>query len=287
MPVVALLNQKGGVGKTSTCHHLAGTLALMGQRVLLLDNDPQSSLTQGFWGPTAARRLDPAETIAALYRGDDPYPEQVIRGAGLDGVDLLPGSRHANDFNVPRPFEAPYEQQVCLRAFLDPIRTSYDLVMIDCPPNLCLASWAALAAADFLVVPLQAEDYGAQGIMDVQDSASMVQASVNPGLRLAGYLITMFNARKTVHKIYAERLRELYGTDVLETMVPHAADFPEAIAHRKPVALHKPRGASAKTMKALADELLARIAGQGVIPGNHPSSASTILEDQDTTGEAA
>src|SRR4051812_12070866 len=102
-----MLNQKGGVGKTSTCHHLAGTLALMGRRVLLVDNDPQASLTQGFWGPLATRQLEPERTIAAIYRGDLPFPEHVIRPTGIEGIDLVPGSRHATEFNVPMPHRLP------------------------------------------------------------------------------------------------------------------------------------------------------------------------------------
>src|SRR3954454_3014878 len=220
MPVITLLNQKGGVGKTSTCHHLAGTLAQSGRRVLLVDNDPQSSLSQGLWGPSAARALDPAETLAAVYSGD-VFPEQVVRPSGVPGVDLVAGSRAVNDWNLPRPFEAPYESQACIREFLAPLRAGYDFVLIDCPPNLCLCSWAALVASDALVVPLQAEDYGAQGIMDVQDSVALVTAGPNPELRLLGYLITMFNPRKTVHRMYEQRLRELYGADVFAAVIPH------------------------------------------------------------------
>ena len=258
MAVLTLLNQKGGVGKTSTCHHLAGTLAQLGRRVLLVDNDPQSSLTQGLWGPAAARALDTSETLAAVYSGD-VFPEQVIRPSGIAGIDLVAGSRAVNDWNLPRPFDATYEAQTCLRAFLASVSGSYDLVLIDCPPNLCLCSWAALVASDALIVPLQAEDYGAQGIMDVQDSVAMVTAGPNPALRLLGYLITMFNPRKTVHRMYEQRLRELYGRDVFEAMIPHAADYPEAIAYRKPVSLYKPRGAAAKAVRALADEMTARL----------------------------
>ena len=258
MAVLTLLNQKGGVGKTSTCHHLAGTLAQLGRRVLLVDNDPQASLSQGLWGPAAARALDPAETLAAVYSGD-VFPEQVIRPSGVPGVDLVPGSRAVNDWNLPRPFDAPYEAQTCLRSFLASASGSYDLVLIDCPPNLCLCSWAALVASDALVVPLQAEDYGAQGIMDVQDSVALVTSGPNPDLRLLGYLITMFNPRKTVHRMYEQRLRELYGPDVFTAVIPHAADYPEAIAYRKPVSLYKPRGAAAKAVRALADETTDRL----------------------------
>jgi chromosome partitioning protein len=263
LSVITLLNQKGGVGKTSTCHHLAGTLAQLGRRVLLIDNDPQASLSQGIWGPDVARSLDPSITLAAVYRGEDPFPEQVIRPV-IPGVDLLPGSRAVNDWNLPRPFEQPYEAQTCIRSFLGPIRDRYDLVLIDCPPNLCLCSWAALVASDHLIVPLQAEDYGAQGIMDVQDSVGLVTSGPNPGLELLGYLITMFNPRKTVHRAYEANLRNLYGSQVFATMIPHVADYPEAIAFRKTVAQHKPRGAAAKAVRALADEIQARLrAGVG------------------------
>lgn len=267
--VVTMLNQKGGVGKTSTCHHLSGTLAQMGRRVLLLDNDPQSSLTQGFWGPVATRALDPATTIAALYAGDRPFPGQVIRPTGVPGVDLLPGSKLATDWNVPRPHEAPAETQECIRDFLDEARAGYDLVVVDCPPNLHLCSWAALVASDFLVVPLQPEDYGAQGIIDVRESFEMVAAGPNPGLQLLGYLITMANARKTVHRLYEETLRATYGPAVFSTVIPEAVDYVEAIAARKPVALHKPRGAAAKAVRALAEELTGRLdaAGRGMERG--------------------
>src|SRR3954469_21431601 len=121
-----MLNQKGGVGKTSTCHHLAGTLAALGRRVLLIDNDPQASLTQGFWGPVATAGLDPSATVAALYAGDEPFPEQVVRPTGIEGIDLVPGSKAATDFNVPRPHEAPWPQQACIRAFLDEVKGGYD-----------------------------------------------------------------------------------------------------------------------------------------------------------------
>jgi chromosome partitioning protein len=262
MAVITALNQKGGVGKTSTCHHLAGTLALMGRRVLLVDNDPQSSLTQGLLGPSAALAIDPAETVAAVYAGD-AFPEQVVRPSGIAGVDLVPGSVHSTRHNVPVPHEADWGAQTCLRSFLADVRDRYDLVLIDCPPNLHLCSWAALVASDYLVVPLQPEDYGAQGIADVQAAAARVVAGPNPGLALLGYLITMVSPRRTVHQLYEERLRAAYGLDVFEARIPEAADFVEAVARRLPIAHYKPKGAPAKAIRALAEELEARLRAKG------------------------
>jgi len=260
MPTVVLLNQKGGVGKSSCTHHLSGTLAKMGRRVLLCDVDPQSSLTQGWIGPVATRQLDPAGTVAAVLRGDRPHPGQVVIPTGLPGVDLVPGSRAAASFNVPDPHLADPEAQVALREFLDEAAAGYDLVLIDCPPNLHLCSWAALVASDHLIVPLQPEDYGAQGLGPVQESVELVAGGPNRGLNLLGFLLTMHNPRLAIHKLYETLLREQYGPAVFETRIPYAADFKEAIARRQTIAQYKPRGASAKAVKALADELLARLA---------------------------
>src|SRR6516165_3507905 len=260
MAIITALNQKGGVGKTSTCYHLAGTLALAGRRVLLVDNDPQASLTQGFLGPQATRRLAASETIAAVYQ-QEAVPEQVVRPSGIEGIDLLAGSRLAATYNVPDPHRAEWPLQVALRDFLAEVRDRYDMVMIDCPPNLHLASWASLVASDALIVPLQPEDFGAQGIADVQDSIDRVVAGPNPGLTLLGFVITMANARLAVHKGFEQLLRTHYGAAVFATTIPISADFKESIVQRKPVAFYKPRGAAAKAMKALAEEVAARLAG--------------------------
>jgi chromosome partitioning protein len=255
---ISLLNQKGGVGKTSTCHHLAGTLAAAGKRVLLVDNDPQASLTQGLLGPQATRDLDPAGTIAAAYSGD-AVPERIIRPTDIAGIDLVPGSRHAMRYNNAEPWAAVRDLQLGVREVVDAVRDRYDLILIDCPPNLHLCSWAALVASDFVVVPLSPEDYASQGIVDVQESVALVAELANPGLAILGYLLTMVQPRRAIHKLYEENLRGLYGADVFEARVPHAAEYPEAIAYRKPIAQYKPKGAAAKAITALADELLARV----------------------------
>jgi chromosome partitioning protein len=259
MDVISLVNQKGGVAKTTTTHNLAGALALAGRRVLVVDNDPQGSLSQGLLGPSEAEALDPASTIAAVYRGS-AAPAAVIRTAAVQGVDLVPGSIHTDRHNVPSPDEAPWPDQVVLRDFLGEVEGSYDVVLIDNPPNLHLCTWAALAASRWVLIPTQPEDYGAQGLAAVRRSIARVQASVNPDLRLLGYLITMAQARRAVHQLYEEQLRADYGSDVLTTRLPDAADFPEAVAHRKPVTHYKPRSAAARAVKALAEEVLMRIA---------------------------
>jgi chromosome partitioning protein len=259
MHTVAFLNKKGGVGKTSACHHLSGALSQKGLRVLLVDADPQASLTQGLLGPETARAIPPRETIAALF--DDaggPRVAELVRPTTVAGVSLLAGSEAMEDLNVTRPAETG-PLQFALRDALGEVAAGFDLTLIDCPPNVQLCSWAALVAADGAVVPLQAEDYGAQGLVAIRRSLARVTAEANPELRLIGYLITMFNKSLGVHVSYEADLRQIYGEDVFTTVIPLAKDFKEAVILRQPVGTYKSRSAAAKVIAVLADELLARI----------------------------
>src|SRR4051812_22592252 len=168
--VVAFLNRKGGVGKTSCCHHLAGCFARAGRRVLLVDADPQASLTQGFWGPERTESLAKEETLACLFDdGLDPDPARLISPAPVEGAWILPSSAHVDAFNLPVARD-PGPVQLALRDFLGEVKGDFDVILIDCPPNLYLCSWNALLAADFVIVPFQPEDYGSQGISAIRSA---------------------------------------------------------------------------------------------------------------------
>ena len=255
---IAMLNRKGGCGKTSTCHHLAGAFAKEGRRVLLVDMDPQASLTQGLLGPQITEGLDPRATVAGLFDdGFDPEPADLIRTTAFEGIKLVAGSNELDEHNIPKP-QATGDLQLTLRQFLRESRDQYDVALIDCPPNLGLCSWTALLAANSVVVPVQAEDYGAQGIVYIQRAFDAALAYHNPHLRLAGYLVTMFNKTLGIHSAYNHQLRTLYGEQVFEATVPLAKDFKEAVAARQPVSFYKPRSAAARSIKAVADELITR-----------------------------
>lgn len=255
---IAMLNRKGGCGKTSACHHLAGAFAREGRRVLLVDMDPQASLTQGLFGPQVTEGMFPRETVAGLFDDEfDPDPADLIRPTAFEGIAIVAGSNALDEFNIPRPQDAG-EVQLTLRQFLREAAEQYDVALIDCPPNLGLCSWTALLAANSVVVPVQAEDYGAQGIVYIQRAFDAALAYHNPRLRLAGYLVTMFNKTLGIHAAYNHQLRTLYGDQVFEATVPLAKDFKEAVAARQPVGYYKPRSAAAKAVKAVADELIAR-----------------------------
>jgi chromosome partitioning protein len=259
MIVTTFLNQKGGVGKTSSVYHLSAALAKLGRRVLLVDNDPQASLTQGFLGPDAMLAIPAEASVAALYEPDaDPMPEAILRPAGVEGVWIAPGSIRLTRWNMISP-ESWASHQGGLRRFLDGLAGSFDLALIDCPPNLHLCSWAALVASGRIVVPVQPEDFGSQGLGPVHDSIAAVQGGPNPRLALAGYLLTMYDRRLSIHLGYEAMMREAYGADVFAAVVPLAKDFKEAVARRLPIGLYKPKGTAAKAAGAVALELLARV----------------------------
>jgi len=256
---VAFLNRKGGVGKTSTVHHLGGTLAHRGLRVLLVDADPQASLTQGLLGPEAAEDLDPAATIAAVFdESGMTSPRDMVRPTPFANLSLLPGHEAAERFNEPEPWDSGL-RQMALRDALAEAGDGFDLVLIDCPPHVQMWAWSALVAADAVVVPVQAEDYGAQGLKAIRRTIARVRAEANGGLALLGYLITMFNKSLSVHATYEAFLREMFGPDVFATVVPLAKDFKEAVTFRKPIVEYRPKSASARATAALADEFLARL----------------------------
>jgi chromosome partitioning protein len=257
---VAFLNRKGGVGKTSCCHHLAGCYAQAGRRVLLVDADPQASLTQGFWGPQRTEALAKEETLACLFNdGIDPDPDRLIFPTSVHGVSLLPSSSHLDTHNLPISCD-PGPIQFALRDFLDEVRGDFDVILIDCPPNLYLCSWNALLAADFVVAPFQPEDYGSQGIAAIRGAILKARSRLNPRLRLLGYLLTMVQGRLGLHAAYERQLRQLYGADVFETRIPRAKDFAEAVSARMPITSWKPRSAGAQAIADLAAEIEQRVA---------------------------
>lgn len=260
MAVVTVLNQKGGVGKTSLCHHLAGALAERGEKVLLIDNDPQASLTAGFFGLSAKYEIDASRSLAAVYRADYPDASRVIWPTKVHpNIDLVPGSVHCGSYNLPDPQLRGREAQAVIRDFLDEVE-GYSTVLIDCPPNLYTASWAALSASDRLVIPVQPEDYGIQGITDVQASFRGVKAWTNPDLEILGYVISIYNSRRSVHSGYRESLRDDFGDLLFDSVVPDLTDYADAITAKQPITMYKPKSKAAKVMRELAAEFQARCA---------------------------
>jgi len=250
---ICLINQKGGCGKSSTCFHLAGHFALQGRRVLLTDADPQGSLSQGFFGSAIVETLASGETLAAIFDEDRfAAPHALLRQTSIDGVSLVPANQSLAVHNRPEP-ETAGMQQYALRTFLEEV-TDFDMLLIDCPPNLYQCSWNALVAADFVLVPVPPEDFGTQGLRVVHQAIEHAQR-LNPTLELLGHLVTRADRRLLVHRSYEHKLRELYGDRVLTTVVPEAAAFKVALARRTPVTHDLPTSTAARVMHQLGAEL--------------------------------
>jgi chromosome partitioning protein len=257
---ICLVNQKGGCGKSSTCFHLAGVFAEQGMRVLLIDADPQGSLSQGFFGPTAIESLAPDETLAALFDEEQfVCLETLATPTVYPGITVVRANQSLAPHNAPCPETSGLKQQ-SLRDALDEVQ-EFDLVLMDCPPNLYQCSWNALVAADFVLVPVPPEDFGTQGLRVVQQAIDNARR-LNPGLQLLGHLVTRYDGRLLVHQSYTQRLRTLYGELVLRTVIPEATAFKVALACRKPVTLYAPTSKAARATQLLAEEILFRISHQ-------------------------
>lgn len=260
---ICFINQKGGCGKSSTTYHLGGALAAAGWRVLLVDCDPQGSLGQAFFGSAAVETLPARDTLAAAFDPDAVLddPARLAVPTRFDRLGIVRANQTLAPHNRPAP-EAEGLNQFLLRDALADL-PGYDLVLLDCPPNLYLASWNAMLAADFVVVPVPPEDFGAQGLRVVHQAVDRC-GRLNPRLRLAGHLVTRYDGRLAVHRAYEAKLRALYKDSVFRTVVPEASAFKVALACRTPVSYQTPGSKAAKATAAVGAELIDRIRAAGV-----------------------
>lgn len=251
---LCLINQKGGCGKSSTCFHLAGAYAASGRSVLLVDADPQGSLSQGFLGSDFVERLGVTETLAALFAEECHFLDQktLIRPTGIEAISIVPANQYLASFNTPNP-ETGGMLQFSIRDFLDQFG-QFDVILIDCPPNLYQCSWAAMIAADYVLIPVPPEDFGTQGLRAVHQCIDHAR-QLNPRLRRLGHVITRRDKRLLVHRSYEHRLRELYKKMVLDTIVPEASAFKVSLACRKPVEYYNSNSVAAGSMRELAAEI--------------------------------
>lgn len=258
---ISFLNQKGGVGKSSTVFHLSGYLASAGFSVLIIDADPQGSLGSGFFGASVVENLPIHETLAAIF--DDeciaPAPETLCAPTMLPNVGIIRANQQLARHNVPAPDETGIKQYA-LRGFLDELLESlaFDFVLIDCPPNLYQCSWNALIASNFVVIPVPPEDFGAQGLRVVHQAIENAQV-LNPGLALLGHVITRMDRRLVIHQTYERQIRKLYDESVFTSVFPEANDFKLALSSRLPVTQRVPKSLSAQKMADLGQELFYRI----------------------------
>jgi len=256
--IVCIINQKGGSGKSSTCFHLAGAFAESGLRVLVIDADPQGSLSQGFLGSVAVEGLGTRDTLASLFAEDTFFDDhrRITRTTRFSGIKIAPANQLLARFNTPIPEETAMDQ-FTLRHFIEQ-QSDADIVLIDCPPNLYRCSWCAMVAADYVLIPVPPEDFGTQGLRAVH-SAIVNARKLNPNLRRLGHVITRSDKRLLIHRSYEAHLREQYESLVMSTVIPEASAFKVATACRKPVEYHEPNSRAADLTRTLAREILDQV----------------------------
>jgi chromosome partitioning protein len=248
---VAVANQKGGVGKTTTVVSIAAFLALDGYRVLVVDIDPQGNATSGLGIDRAA--LDGSVYDVLLGEAD---AAAIIQDTGVDKVAVLPSDRSLAGAEVELVPRQARERR--LRQSLEPVVTGFDFILLDCPPSLGLLTVNGLTAADSVLVPLQSEYYALEGLSQLMATLDLVREHLNPGLTLKGVLLTMYDARTALAADVATEVRSHLGDRVFGTVVPRSVRLAEAPSYGRPILQHSPASRGADAYRAITAELLVR-----------------------------
>ena len=246
--ILAVVNQKGGVGKTTSCVNLVAALNEAGKRVLLCDFDPQANATSGMGVDKTVSKgiyhvvigeVPAAEAVVHTRFGDVLPSNKALAGAGIELIGME-------------------QREFLLRNALNSLRDQYDFILIDCPPSLELLTLNALCAADAILVPVQGEYYALEGLSDLMNTVRLVRRSLNPGLELEGVLLTMFDGRTNLALQVAEEVKHYFPGKVYGTVIPRNVRLSEAPSHGKPIMAYDRTSRGAEAYTALAAEFLKR-----------------------------
>ena len=252
--VIAIANQKGGVGKTTSAVNLGASLAAAEKRTLLLDADPQSNATSGVGLERDRLRL----TVYEVMIDGRPLTDVIRKAVHFPLLDVAPASRDLVGAEVEL-VSRPQRESVMRRA-LDAVRQQYDFVLIDCPPSLGMLTLNMLTAADALIIPIQCEYYALEGLSQLLNTIRLVQRSFNPRLAIDGVLLTMYDARLNLSRQVADEAKEYFGGRMFRTVIPRNVRLAEAPSFGKPILLYDIGSIGAQTYLSVAEELIIRTA---------------------------
>lgn len=249
--IIAVANQKGGVGKTTTSINLSACLAEVGQKVLVVDVDPQGNTTSGL----GVDKNNVENTIYELMLGECTVEECIITNV-LDNLDVMPSN--VNLAGAEIDLIGVDEREYILHKEINKVRDNYDFVIVDCPPSLSMLTVNAMTASDTVLVPIQCEYYALEGLSQLIHTINLVKKRLNPDLEMEGVVFTMYDARTNLSLQVVENVKENLKQTIYKTIIPRNIRLAEAPSHGVPINIYDPKSAGAESYRLLADEVIHR-----------------------------
>ena len=254
--IIPFSNQKGGVGKTTTCVNMAAYLSTLNRKVLLVDLDPQGNATTGLGFSKSTLK----KSVYNVMIDEEDVKDNVLP-TELENLFILPSNIDLAGAEVELVYKKSREK--VLKGALEKVRNEYDYILIDCPPSLGLITINALAAADSVIIPIQSEYYALEGLSQLMNTIALVRQHLNKGLKVEGVVLTMYDGRSLISKQIAAEIKKYFTKKLYEIVIPRNVRLSEAPSHGKPILLHDPKCMGARAYSALTEEFLKKTEREG------------------------